>query len=149
MFYERVSAGGTSGRTVSQMLERYGFPPRRPDLLKAILTLPQNVPLMQASGGKIELDTDLTRFAGQMRGGASLCLPIDFQAAHKGKPVVRPYRAAEPSGQRRQRPLAAPTHSVPYRSSRSALTKRSSAYEVGSATSIGSSWTSPPARAIR
>ena len=90
MFYERISAGGTSGRTVSQMLERYGFPPRRADLLKAILTLPQNVPLMQASGGKIELDTDLTRFAGQMRGGASLCLPIDFQAAHRGKPVVRP-----------------------------------------------------------
>ena len=90
MFYERVSAGGTSGRTVSQMLERYGFPPRRADLLKAILMLPQNVPLMQASGGKIELDTDLTKFAGQMRGGASLCLPIDFQAAHRGAPVVWP-----------------------------------------------------------
>jgi hypothetical protein len=90
MFYERVSAGGSSGRTVSQMLERYGFPPRRADLLKAILTLPQNVPLMQASGGKIELDTDLTRFAGQMRGVASLCLPIDFQAAHSGVPVVQP-----------------------------------------------------------
>lgn len=89
MFYERIPAGGTSGRTPAQIFDRYGLPHRRADLLQAILKLPQNEALLRASGGKIALDTDLTTFAGRMaRGVASLCLPIDYQVAHQGKTVV-------------------------------------------------------------